>query len=258
MSERTLRVLFAGESWFTHRIHVKGFDSFEDSSYHEGGTELIQALRTGGIEVEYQPSHIAADRFPFNIDELRAFDAVILSDIGANTLLLPQRTFAQSHPSANRLDLLKTYVEGGGALLMIGGYLTFQGIQAKGNWHDTPVEAVLPVVFSQADDRKEQPQGVMPTILESAHPVMRGLNDWPQFLGYNQAALHPEATLLASVGGDPFVAVRSVGEGRSAIFASDCGPHWGPPAFLAWPGYGRLWTNLVKWLAKADERETRA
>ena len=258
MSGKTLRVLFAGESWFTHRIHVKGFDSFEDSSYHEGGTELIASLRRKGIEVEYQPSHVAADSFPFGIDELSAFDVVILSDIGANTLLLPQRTFAQSHASANRLDLLKAYVEGGGALLMIGGYLTFQGIQAKGNWHGTPVEAVLPVVFTQTDDRQEQPQGVIPDIAAGSHPVMRGLEQWPQFLGYNRATLHPEATLLASVRGDPFIAVRAVGQGRTAIFASDCGPHWGPPAFLAWAGYGRLWTNLVEWMAKVDEREARA
>jgi uncharacterized membrane protein len=249
------RVLFAGESWFTHHIHIKGFDSFEDSSYHEGGTELIRSLRDSGIEVEYQPSHIAAERFPFTLAELQRFDAVLLSDIGANTLLLPQRTFAQSHPSANRLDLLKTYVEGGGGLLMIGGYLTFQGIQAKGCWHGTLVEAVLPVVLSATDDRCESPQGVWPTIADPSHPVMRGLENWPRFLGYNRATLHPEATLLASVGDDPFVAVRSVGKGRSAIFASDCGPHWGPPEFQAWPGYGRLWTNLVRWLSGAGETE---
>jgi uncharacterized membrane protein len=42
--------------------------------------------------------------------------------------------------------------------------------------------------------------------------------------------------------------VRTVGRGRSAIFASDCGPHWGPPVFLAWEGYPRLWNNLVAWL----------
>ncbi len=40
-----IRVLFAGESWMTHSIHVKGFDSFENSTYHEGGTALIEALR---------------------------------------------------------------------------------------------------------------------------------------------------------------------------------------------------------------------
>ena len=43
----------------THSVHAKGFDSFDISSYHEGGTEMIAALRAGGAEVTYQPSHIA-------------------------------------------------------------------------------------------------------------------------------------------------------------------------------------------------------
>jgi uncharacterized membrane protein len=48
--------------------------------------------------------------------------------------------------------------------------------------------------------------------------------------------------------------VRDVGQGRSAIFSSDCGPHWGPPPFLAWKGYGALWTNLVGWLGEKQRR----
>ncbi len=35
-----VRVLFAGESWMTHSVHTKGFDSFDMASYHEGGTEM--------------------------------------------------------------------------------------------------------------------------------------------------------------------------------------------------------------------------
>jgi hypothetical protein len=26
-------------------------------------------------------------------------------------------------------------------------------------------------------------------------------------------------------------------------------PHWGPPDLLAWVHYGRLWSNLMTWLA---------
>jgi uncharacterized membrane protein len=244
-----VRVLVAGESWMTHSIHVKGFDSFETSSYSEGGTEMLAALRAGGAAVTYQPSHVAADHFPSTLEALAAFDVVVLSDIGANTLLLPQRTFVRSEPSENRLALLRRFVESGGGLLMIGGYLTFQGIQAKANYHGSAVEAVLPVTLLAGDDRSERPEGVTPTIDDPSHPVMAGLDDWPQFLGYNRSTLRPDARLLASVDGDPFIAVRSVGRGRSAIFASDCGPHWGPPAFLAWPGYQRLWSNLANWLA---------
>jgi uncharacterized membrane protein len=243
------RVLVAGESWMTHSIHVKGFDSFETSTYNEGGTEMLAALRAGGLDVTYQPAHIAADHFPSTREDLARFDVVVLSDIGANTLLLPQRTFVRSEPSGNRLDLLRDFVEAGGGFLMIGGYLTFQGIQAKGNYAGTPVDAVLPVRLQTGDDRCERPEGVVPEIVEPDHPVLAGLTDWPHFLGYNRAALREDARLVAAIGSDPFIAVRNAGKGRSAIFASDCGPHWGPPAFLAWPGYPRLWCNLAGWLA---------
>jgi uncharacterized membrane protein len=54
--------------------------------------------------------------------------------------------------------------------------------------------------------------------------------------------------MLARVGADPFIAVRQVAKGRSAVLASDCGPHWGPPEFLSWAGYQRLWCNLCAWL----------
>jgi uncharacterized membrane protein len=25
-------------------------------------------------------------------------------------------------------------------------------------------------------------------------------------------------------------------------------PHWWPPDFMSWPGYDRLWGNLLHWL----------
>jgi uncharacterized membrane protein len=244
-----IKILFAGESWMTHSVHVKGFDSFDMSSYHEGGTEMIAGLRAGGCDVTYQPSHIAANAFPFTRAEIDAYDVVILSDIGANTLLLPDRTAIRSEPSPNRLELLREFVKAGGGLLMVGGYLTFQGIQAKGNYKGSPVEDVLPIELFATDDRSEQPQGVSVDIIDAGHPTVAGLTGWPKFLGYNRSQLRVDAHLIASVGSDPFIAVRQVGQGRSAIFASDCGPHWGPPAFVEWSGYGPLWTNLATWLA---------
>ena len=244
-----VRVLLAGESWVTRSLHIKGFDTFETTSYHEGGTQMIAALRSGGVEVEYQPSHVAADAFPEEMDSLGSHDVVILSDIGANTLLLPDKTFARSEPSPNRLQLLHDYVAQGGGLLMVGGYLTFQGIGAKANYKGTAVERVLPVTLFAGDDRSEQPQGVRPVVVDADHPVVGGLEDWPQFLGFNRSTLAPGGHLVATIAGDPFIAVRGFEAGRTAIFSSDCGPHWGPPDFLEWNGYARLWRNLVHWLA---------
>jgi len=245
------RVLMAGESWTTQSLHIKGFDSFTTSTYMEGGTALIAALRSGGVDVTYQPCHVAANGFPDTREALSAFNVVILSDIGANTLLLRDSTFMRSELTSNRLELLRTFVQAGGGLLMIGGYLTFQGIEGKAAYHGTPVEDVLPVVLSAHDDRRECPQGVVPETVDASHPIAHGLTNWPAMLGYNRASLRADAQLVATIGGDPLIAVRKVEAGRTAVFSSDCSAHWGPPAFVSWASYPTLWLNLVRWLAKA-------
>jgi uncharacterized membrane protein len=50
------------------------------------------------------------------------------------------------------------------------------------------------------------------------------------------------------------VACGEHGAGRSAVFTSDCAPHWGPPEFLAWPSYPVLWANLTSWLSGASDQ----
>jgi uncharacterized membrane protein len=248
-TSRAPRVLMAGESWMTTSLHVKGFDSFTTSTYAEGGTAMIAALRSQGVDVTYQPCHVAASSFPDTEEGLSAFDVIVLSDIGANTLLLRDSTFVRSELTSNRLELLRTFVEKGGGLLMIGGYLTFQGIEGKAAYHGTPVEEVLPIVLSPFDDRRENPQGVVPVTVDTSHPITQGLIGWPAMLGYNRAALRPDAHLIATIGGDPLIAVRTVKAGRTAVFSSDCSAHWGPPAFTSWSCYSTLWSNLVRWLA---------
>lgn len=249
-----MKVLLAGESWMTHSIHVKGFDSFTTSSYNEGGKPMIQALRNAGHEVTYLPNHLVADDFPSTPEAIAVFDVVILSDVGVNTLLLPDKTFVRSERGSNRLHLIRDYVKGGGGLLMVGGYLTFQGIEAKGAYYGTAVEEILPVSLSAHDDRVETPQGVLPTVLSQTHPILAGVSDWPHFLGYNRTKLKPDAELLVAVDEDPFIAAATFGGGRSAVFTSDCGPHWGPPEFVAWSHYGRMWSNLVTWLGQREEK----
>src|SRR6187200_3125683 len=120
------RVLIAGESWVTHSVHQKGFDSFTTTTYTEGVGPLREALEAGGFEVAYQPSHVAARSFPDTAEGLGAYDAVLLSDIGANTLLLHPDTFDRSIPLPDRLAAIREYVADGGGLVMIGGYLSFQ------------------------------------------------------------------------------------------------------------------------------------
>lgn len=245
------KVLLAGESWMTYTTHVKGFDSFYTSSYATGEKYLAEALRQGGYDFEFMPNHVAMQDFPHSLEELKSYNAIILSDIGANTLLLQDQTFVRSEITTNRCDLLAEYVRNGGALLMIGGYLSFAGIDGKGKWHDNAVQSVLPVEVQTVDDRREHPEGIRPKSLLPQHPILKGIPDeWPLVLGYNQCKIKAEAELIATIGGDPFIAAVDYGKGRSAIVSTDCSPHWAPPEFCKWPYYNLLWQNLLAWLCE--------
>ena len=244
-----MRVLLAGESWTMHTIHQKGFDSFTTTAYAEGHQWLSAAIKGAGHQLDYLPSHLAHDQFPATPEDLAVYDAVILSDIGSNTLTLPQVTFIQSIPSPNRLESLRQYVENGGGLVMVGGYLTFQGIEGKANYGGSPVETALPITMLPGDDRREVPNGVEPGVTAADHPIVAGLpGSWPAVLGYNRLLPRVEATVVAEVGADPLLVAWDYGKGRAVAYASDCGPHWAPPQFVEWDGYARLWQQIVGWV----------
>ena len=109
----------------------------------------------------------------------------------------------------------------------------------------------MPVNIHTFDDRVETPEGVVGQVVDAAHPILSGITgEWPPLLGYNEFVLKPEAQLLVTAGNDPLLATQSVGKGRTLIWASDIGPHWCPPPFLAWDGYARLWQQAIRWLAQ--------
>jgi uncharacterized membrane protein len=253
------RILLAGESWTTTSTHTKGFDSFITSTYAEGGADFIAALEAVGHEVTYQPSHVAAEEFPATVEELSGYDAVVLSDIGANTLLLRAATFLRGEARPNPLLSLAQWVNGGGALLMVGGYLSFQGIEGKANYARSPLADVLPVFMETGDDRQESPQGVAPTLVQGAHPVIEGLDQtWPQILGFQRVVAKPAAQTLVDVDGHPLVVVGTAGQGRTMAFTSDMGPHWIPAEFIAWPGYARFWQQALAWLSERSATDPSA
>lgn len=244
------KVLIVGESWIMHTIHQKGFDAFTTTDYGTGHQWLQSALEADGMVVDHLPNHLAASEFPSTLEMLARWDVVILSDIGSNTLLLHPDTFVRSKPTANRLDVLSDWVHQGGGLVMVGGYLTFAGIEGKGRWAGTAVEEVLPVSISIVDDRVERPEGVAPEVLQNDHPAIAGVPmPWPSVLGYNRVVAKAGTETLATVSGDPLLSVRKVEKGRTATFASDCAPHWLPPEFVSWAGYRPLWSGIVRWVS---------
>ncbi|AZC12344.1 glutamine amidotransferase [Microbacterium sp. ABRD28] len=244
------KALLLGESWMTHMIHQKGFDSFTTTEYVEGGKEFIAALESDGWQVDHLPAHAIESNFPATDAELGAYDLIVISDVGANTFLLTRAVFTRSESERNRLARLRDYVERGGGLLMVGGYLSFSGIDAKAHYGETDIGDILPVGVLPVDDRQERPEGAKITVLDDAHSALGGVGGaWPDLLGYNRTTPRADSQVLVEVNGDPLVAVRDVGAGRTGVFTSDMSPHWAPPEFMAWDGYAPLWRGLAAWTA---------
>jgi len=244
-------VLFVGESWSVTSTHTKGFDSFTTTAYSEGGGALLEALATDDFRVTYMPCHVAVTSFPATRQELSAYDAVVFSDIGSNSILLPAQTFLQGQRTPNRLELLREWVWDGGGFGMIGGYLSFQGIEGKANYRTSPIAAALPVEMEPGDDRIEVPEGVVPRVTGEGH-LTAGLEpEWPALLGYQRLSPRQGATVLASLGEDPLLVTGAYGAGRSLAFASDIGEHWAPKPFTEWEGFGTLWRRSISWLGGA-------
>jgi uncharacterized membrane protein len=250
------KVLLVGESWATSATHYKGFDQFGSVTFHLGAEPLVAALRDSPFELTYMPAHEAATGFPFTREGLDAYDVILLSDIGANTLLLPPEVWLHGRPVANRLKLVRDWAADGGGLAMIGGYFSFQGIDGRARWRRTAVEDALPVECLPYDDRIEVPEGFVAELAPGAeaHPIFKGLTlPLPMLLGANEVVVKPGAEVLASLpqseGGHPLLVTGRHGKGRTLAWTSDIGPHWLPQPFVDWPGYATLWRNMLGWLA---------
>lgn len=254
----SLKVLVVGESWIKHTVHMKGFDQFHTTEYEEGGWAFLEGLAQAGFDVTYIRAHEISIRFPDEPDGLAQYDAVVLSDIGANSFLLTDEVFLRSERSVNRLAMLRDYVTSGGGLLMVGGYMSFSGIDGRARFGMSPLASVLPVHMLDHDDRVEVPEGIEPTVEQPEHAALGGTpSDWPVLLGYNRVVAKAGSTVLASLGEDPLLVLDEVGAGRAVAFASDFAPHWAPPAFVQWPHYSRLWASIVAWAAGNGERGSR-
>lgn len=249
-----IKVLLAGEAWTAGTIHTKGFDQFATSDYQTGVGPLQAALEGSDVELNHLPAPLVPAQFPATMDALGAYDVVMLSDIGANSMLLHPDTFLRGKRTPNRLKLIAEWVAGGGALVMAGGYYSFQGLNGGARYRGTPIEAILPVTISPHDDRLEVPEGFSPVPVVE-HSILAGIEgEWPYLLGLNTVTVKRDAKLLlampAEFGGHPVLAVGEHGKGRAMAWTTDVAPHWLPDEFSQWPGYAALWRQAFAWLAR--------
>lgn len=248
------RVLLAGESWVVHETHQKGFDIFTSTRFDTGADAFIAAAAEQGVQVDQIYGHDVPARFPRTVEELSAYDAVIISDIGYNSFVLTPETWTKGERSANSLKALVDWTRAGGGLMMAGGYLSFQGINAAANFARSPLAEVLPVTMLSGDDRVEAPEGAEVSETGAAHPLTGLLAGAPALLGYNEVHAKDGADVVARVGEHVLLATQQVGAGRTLAWSTDIGPHWCPQPFLDWDGFGPLVGGMLRWLAGEEAR----
>ncbi len=132
---------------------------------------------------------------------------------------------------------------------MIGGYLTFSGVDAKGKWHDTAVQDA-PVEVLTVDDRMEHCDGISPVVVKD-HVSLKGMPEkWPDVLGYNKTIPKPEAEVAVIIGDDPLVAFSEYGKGKSACYLVGLRAALGAAGVLR---MGRIHKNLEGYHGLADK-----
>jgi len=118
------------------------------------------------------------------------------------------------------LENIRKFVEQGGAFLMIGGDLSF----AEGGYRGSPIEAILPnKIGSGSISQSSYTIDLTPAGL--THPITSELKLLSGFRGEGLSSIGSvmqNAVVLAKTSSDaPFLAVRDVGKGRTALIATD-------------------------------------
>jgi len=251
-------VLLAGETFHVTSFASKGYEVGAFSRYSNGAVRYMEALARHGIEVVQIGGERCEAEFPKTLDGLSDYSAVVLSDVGALSLLYTPETRAGQR-SVNRLELLRQWVANGGGLMMAGGYTCFQGMDGSALFHGTPVEECLPIAISAGPDGLEAPEGLDPVVTDGNHPILKGIGSpIPFVLGMNMVQARPEPegrTLLHCSYRDrdlPLLAVRQYEAGRSLAWMTDIGPHWLSDAFMQWRDYDALMVDMIRWVAGED------
>lgn len=253
-----IKVLYVGDTQVNTTTSSKGMDTWTFSFYSDSARYLRNALNASDdIECVHIPSANAVASMPSTLEEFKKYDAVILSDLGYNNVSFQPGYIEGYVPMGpDRVTALEQYVLEGGGLMMIGGWLSFSGLQGKGLYGGTKIEGIMPVTCEPrgVDDRMEITWGYQLEFVDPEHPTVAGLH-WENpymFLGYNKIHLKKDAHLIASYNGDVQIASYNPGKGRSLVFASDVGPHWAGN-FLEWPEYKQFWQQMTRWVAGAVE-----
>lgn len=197
--------------------------------------------------------------FPSSVDELFAFQALIIGNVESGYFTPAQQT------------LIREFVDRrGGGILFLGG----RAALSNGGWHRSPLAEILPVALP---DRKNtfhrEPARVELTRAGLESLVTRIEEDpeknaarWkalPHLADYQETgAAKPGATVLAEAiagagGRHPLLVTQNYGRGRVALLATGGTWRWQMAQDARDQSHEMFWRQLLRWVAgSVEERVT--
>ena len=233
--------------------------TWKGTEIYNYGTWLKDALESSG---EHQVTSVPSWDFyklePGQYEQvLSDYDVIIFSDVEARNFQLAPSFFDRSKfgqgelSFPDRVRLTVRAVEAGGAMMFLGGWLSFNGECGKGGWGRTGLAQILPVRCLDVEDLRESTEGYRAEPIHRDHPIWAGVDvgKMPLVLGYNIVQPREDCQLLARwlPAGDPLLATGRFGKGRVLAYTSDPAPHWGCN-FVYWESYNRFWLNACDWV----------
>ncbi len=187
------------------------------------------------------------------------YDVIVFSDVELkNFQLAPQffdrKVFGEgiiTHP--DRVRLTVEAVHAGLRVMFMGGWLSYTGEMGKGGWGRSRLAEILPVKCMETEDLIESTEGFRARATGTGIPAGVDVESLTPLLGYNRTIALSDATLHATVQetGDPLLATRSIGKGKTLAFMSDPAPHWGCN-LVQWDQYDAFWAGLVGHILQDD------
>jgi len=229
----------------------------KDADLHFYGKRMVEAL-----EARAQVTSLANwELYRLEPGRLETFldqaVCIVISDVEAKCFHLYPSFFNRAQRQdkvvtfPDRLRLIGEWIAAGGGMMMLGGWLSFSGVQGRSGWGRSLLSPILPVDCLATEDLVESSEGFTAEVLIPDHPVVQGLpwDTFPPIFGYNEVTPKPGSDVLVRVRetGHPLVVAGVHQKGRILTYMSDPAPHWGIN-FELWEGYDAFWQQSFNWV----------
>ncbi|MCY3835458.1 MAG: VWA domain-containing protein [Anaerolineaceae bacterium] len=195
-----------------------------------GGTDILAGLS------------LAAEIAPFSEADLTHI--ILLTDGGASETGLIELASAL-HESAN----ISTSVVSIGRSPV--PFLRELAEAGDGHFHHVTDAASIPAIFAAETilaTRSYIMEQYTALRAQEAHPITRGLSDYPILNGYVAASAKDNAQVLIRGGSqdDPILTAWQYGLGRSVAFTSDAKAQWASE-WVGWAEFAPFWNQVLRW-----------